>query len=215
MTQEIRTFRPLSQFFYSLVSREDYMHRFKLIVDLLASVAAFIAIIATLTAWYRSARKPLAIDRLVIHKKTNESTFILILENQKDYPVTVKQIDCHTRRHLRVQQKPEEPPEYQDALNLEDRIFRDNSETQLAANAHTDIRIKAAPITDSYTKLLFSFDTSHGSHQLWCRNILIVPIGVAETYTLDYKRDFQSRIQARLFYTWAKFRNAIGWRITR
>ena len=188
------------------------MYTFKLIVDLLASGAAFIAIVATLTAWYRSAREPLAIDRLVIHKKTNESTFILILENRKDYPVTIKRIDCHTRRDIRVQQKPGEPPEYQDALNSADQIFRDNSETHLPANAHTDIRIKAGPITN-YSKLLFSFDTSHGSHQLWCSNILIVPMGIAETYTLDYKKDFHSRVRARLFYAWAKFRNAIGWRI--
>jgi hypothetical protein len=197
----------------SLLGAKNYMDTFKLIVDLLASCAAFVAIVAALTAWYRSARKPLVIDRLVIHKKTDKNTFILKLKNRKDYPVTIKRIDCHTRRHFTVQQKPGEPPEYQDLLNLADRILSDNSETHLAANAHTDVRIKTGPVTDSHSKLLFSFDTSHGFHQLWCSNILIVPIGVAETYTLDYERDFHSRIQARLFYAWAKFRNAIGWRI--
>lgn len=189
------------------------MDTFKLIVDLLASGAAFVAIVAALTAWYRSARKLLAIDRLIIHKKTGESIFILILKNRKEYPVIIKRIDCYTRRQFTVQQKPGEPPEYEELLNSADQIFSDNSEAHLAANAHTDLRIKTRPITDSHSKLLFLFDTSHGFHQLWCGNILVVPIGAVETYTLDYKRDFHSRIQARPFYTWAKFRNAIGWRI--
>lgn len=189
------------------------MNTFKLILDLLTSVAALVAIVATLAAWYRSARKPIAIDRLVIHKKNDESTFILILKNRKDYPVTIKRIDCYTRRHFIVTKKSSEPPEYQESLNLAERVMHDQSEFQLLANAHTDKRIKADPIEGSYSKLLFSLDTSHGFHQLWCNNILIVPMGVGETYELDYERDFHSKIQARLFYAWAVFRNSIGWKI--
>lgn len=189
------------------------MDTFKLILDLLTSGASLVAIIAALVQWYRSARKPLAIERLVIHKQEDESTFILVLKNRKDYPITVNSIDCHTQRHLTVQKRSSEPPEYRESLNTTDQILVYRSEVQLPANAHTDVRIKTAPISDGYSRLLFSLDTSHGFHQLWCGNILIVPIGVVETYTLDYKREFRSRIRARIFYAWAVFRNSIGWRI--
>jgi len=182
---------------------------FGAIVDILASLASLVAIVVALIAWYRSARDPLRIERVVLHIKQNESTFILVVKNRKSYPVTIKSLSCYTKLLIEVRKNSNEPTEYQELLNLADRIFDSSNAFTIDANGHTDIRFDVSPVAGSYEKFLFSMHTSHGYHRLWCKNILEVQFGAGQMRQLDYRRDFESRTRARLFYYWAKFRENI------
>jgi hypothetical protein len=76
------------------------LENFKLIVDTLASLAAFVAIITVLASWYRSIRKPLVIQRIVVHRKKDKTTFILIIKNVKDYPVEIKKLEGYNKEKI-------------------------------------------------------------------------------------------------------------------
>ncbi|OOZ38902.1 hypothetical protein BOW52_07920 [Solemya elarraichensis gill symbiont] len=89
------------------LAERDEVDAFKFIIDPLTAAASLVAIVVALASWYRSARKPLAIDRLVIHQKADKSTFILSMRNRKDYPIIIKQTQCYTRRYFTVQKNPQ------------------------------------------------------------------------------------------------------------
>lgn len=182
------------------------MERYKLIVDMLASIAALVAIITVLISWYRSARKPLVIDRLVVHAKNNETTFILIVKNIKDHPVDIKQIECYQRKNYTVKKKTGQRAEYFEGLPHSAKIFCSNESRQIAANGLEDVRICLDRKVRIPSKLLFLMKTSHGYQEIWCSDILIVPIGQSEAYTLEYNRDFESKLQAKAMYWFLKFK---------
>ena len=176
------------------------MELFKVIVDTLASVASIIAIVSVLVSWYRSARKPLVVESLVIHQKQQETTFILRVRNVKDYPVEIKRIDCYRRKKYTVQKKTGQKPEYFEGLPLAERIFTAENAWCVAANGHTDIRVPLNSEVEIPPKILFFMETSHGFHELWCSDLTIVPIGKVEVYDLEYKYNPTSRAHAKARY---------------
>ena len=109
---------------------------------MLASLASVVAIVTVLISWYRSARKALRIERVVIHRKPTESTYILVVKNRKDYPVEIKSTDCYTRKIYNIEKKLNQKPEYSALLNLSDNLFRNSDKFIIGANGNTDIRIK-------------------------------------------------------------------------
>lgn len=148
------------------------MEEAKIIFDVLASVASVVAIVTVLVGWYRSSRRALAIDRVVIHRKSPESTYILIVRNRKDYPVEIKTTNCYTRISYNIEKKGNQKPEFSKLLNLEDSIFRDKTKITIGPTGNTDIRIKGPSIDgriNKIKKLLFSINTSHGYHEVWCK----------------------------------------------
>lgn len=83
---------------------------FKVIVDTLASLAAFVAILSVLFGWYSSARKPLSISRVVVHKKDDGLTYIIVTKNRKSYPVETKRIDCFSKKSFEIEERVGESP---------------------------------------------------------------------------------------------------------
>ena len=59
------------------------MEKYKYIIDILSSIVAFIAIFTVLLSWYKSSRKPLNVERVIIHRGSTKSTYILIIKNRK------------------------------------------------------------------------------------------------------------------------------------
>ena len=59
------------------------MENYKHVVDALSSTAALIAIITVLWSWFKNSQMPLAIERLVVHNKESESTYILVIKTGK------------------------------------------------------------------------------------------------------------------------------------
>lgn len=182
------------------------MEEYKYIVDMLSSTAALVAIITVLISWYRNAQKPLKVERVVIHRKKSESTYILIVKNRKPYPVSLKSTFCYTKHNYNVEQRKGESPTYSELLNLEDSPFRNTDLFEIGANGHTDVKIKGSNLVGEIPRLLFSIHTTHGYHELWCKNIVVVEMGSAETYELEYRNGFESKYKAKAMYFWLLFR---------
>jgi len=110
------------------------MCEYKCFMEILSATASIIAIIGVAWGWYKSAQKPLTMDRVVIHKKKEESTYILIVKNRKSYPVEIKSINCYTKHTYKVDQKNNQKPEYSAVLSLSDSPFLCNESFEIGAN---------------------------------------------------------------------------------
>jgi len=175
---------------------------FKVVVDTLASLASLVAILSVLVGWYRSARKPLKIVRVVVHKKPTSMTFILVTRNRQQYPVFTKRIDCFKRKIFEVEKKTGGKPQYSERLSSRESLFMGSFKFEIPANGNIDLRIEVTGTPDVPDSLLFSVDTSHGYHELRCNDICIVDIGKAEVYTVDYKNVYNSKAAAKSVFYW-------------
>lgn len=175
---------------------------YKVIADTLASVAAFVAIVSVMVGWYRSARKPLNITRVVVHRKKDETTFILVVKNVKPYPITIKRTECYRRKKYEVQKKLGGKIEYSELFPGSELLSTSSQTFEIFPNGHTDIRIAGVANLDIPEKLLFLLETSHGYHELWCKDVSIVDIGKVNVYGVEFKHDCDSKYQAKALYYW-------------
>jgi len=182
------------------------MEEYKFIVDILSSSASLVAIIVVLLGLYKSIQKPLKIERVVIQKGKSSSTYILVVKNRKPYPVEIKSINCYMRRFYSIERKNNQKPEYSALLSLSDSPFQSSKLFNIAANGHTDIQIKnGLNINGDVKKLLFSAHTSHGYHEMWCKNIVTISTGT-QVYGLEYRHEYESKIKSILVYYWLRFK---------
>ena len=184
------------------------MDIFNTIVNILSAAASLIAILVVLAAWLNSIRSPLKIVRVVVHKKKDESTYILLVKNRLSHTVEIKNIRCFTRRNYRVEQKNNCAPEYHPELNYNDSPFISNEVKEILGKGHTDIRYKSINYTKEINQLLFSMDTSHGFLLLKCKNIEIVNMssGATQVYGLEFVKDFDSKYKALKAFVWLKLK---------
>jgi len=182
------------------------MNMFNTVVDILSAAASLIAILVVLAAWLNSVRSPLTVARVVIHRKKEESTYILLVKNRLSHTVEIKNIRCFTHRNYRVEQKNNCAPEYHPELNYNDSPFISSDVKEILGKGHTDIRYKAANYTKDINQLLCSMDTSHGFLLLKCKNIEIVNMGSGATqvYGLEFVEDFDSKYKALKTFIWLK-----------
>ena len=175
---------------------------FKTLVDSLASLASIVAILTVLVGWYRNTRKPLRIVRVVVHKHKDRTTFILVTRNRQPYPVITKRIDCFKGKIYEVQKKVGGKVEFSERLSSRVALFMSSHEFEVPASANTDLRIEINDTVDVPERLLFSVDTSHGYHELWCDVVSIVEVGKTEVYAVDYQKEYSSKLVAKLMYYW-------------
>ena len=175
---------------------------FKVFVDTLASVASVVAIASVLIGWYHSTRLPLKIVRTVAHRKKDGMTIILVTKNRQAYPVTIRRVDCYKRKIFEVLKKSGGKPEYSERLSSREMLFMANAQFEVPANANTDLRIDLKSAVEMPDRLLFSIDTSHGYHEIWCDDVTIVDIGKTEVYSIDYKSEYTSKALAKATYYW-------------
>ncbi|WP_028862415.1 hypothetical protein [Psychromonas aquimarina] len=182
------------------------MADYKYIVDALSSTAALTAIVTVLWSWFKNSQMPLKIERLVVHNKASESTYIIVIKNSKTYPVNIKSTSCYTKVSYKVEKKNNQKPEYMDTLSLSDNLFLNNDDFEIGANGHTDIRIIGSHLNPDITKLLFTIQTSHGYHQIWCDSIITVDmIGKTASFGMEKMYNFDSKFKAKRKYYWLKF----------
>ena len=175
---------------------------FKVVVDTLASLAAFIAILSVLIGWYSSARKPLSISGVVVHKKESGLTFILVTKNRKAYPVETKRIDCYTRKFFEVEKRIGGKPQFSERLSSRYAVFSSKHQFEVPAKGNIDIRLEVTGEVEISSRLIFSVDTTHGYHELVCSDIAVVEIGKAEVYSVGFKKEYSSKILAKVVYYW-------------
>ncbi len=182
------------------------MENYKYVVNALASTASLIAIITVLWSWYNRSKMPLKIERLVVHNKVGKSTYIIVIKNSKSYPVNIKSTSCYTQASYKVEKENNQKPEYMETLSLSNNLFVNNDSFEIGANGHTDIRIPGQHLKSDITKLLFSIQTSHGYHQVWCNSIITVDMtGKIQTYGMEEMFEFDSKFKAKRKYYWLKF----------
>ena len=177
----------------------------------LNSTASFVAIVLALGAWLRSARKALKIDRVVIHRKDKECTHILVIKNRKEYPVSIKSTNCYTKHTYNIKKSPNQKPEFSSLLNLKDNLFGDSNIFEIGPNGHTDIKIKGPHFTGSCKKLLYSMHTSHGYHEIWCKDITVLEMGSSQTVEIDYTLDYSNKYKALVVYYWKTLLSKFPW----
>lgn len=181
---------------------------FKLAIEILSSIASLVAIVAVLGAWLNSIRKPLKVERVVIHRKKDSTVFILLIKNRKTYPVEIKKVRCFTHRDYKVEQRQGSKPEYLPSLNYKYGLFLSESDEakHIGANGFTDIRyeIDKKIDNDNFSQFLFDMDTSHGFYLLKCKDIELVDIGVVTTYEMKYSRNYESKIKAYARFCYLK-----------
>lgn len=177
---------------------------FKVVMDTLASLAALIAILSVLVGWYSSARKPISISRVVVHKEDSGLTYILVTKNRKSYPVETKRIDCFSKKIFEVEQRVGEKPAYAERLSSRYAVFSSTPSFEVPAKGDLDIRIEVAKQAEIPDRLIFSIDTTHGYHELYCNDITVVEIGKTEVYSVDFKKEYGSKSFAKIMYYWRR-----------
>lgn len=195
---------------WALVSRalaleNAKMYSLKYTVDILSSIASIIAIITVLLAWHRSVQKALKIERVVIHRKDSDSTYILVIKNRKQYPVIIKSISGFKRRLYKVEKKENQSTEYDSILNYSDCVLESKDVFEMGASGNTDIRVNGITTQDDLHKLLFSLHTSHGYHEILCSNIITLNMNISEVYGLEFRYQYESLIKAKAKYYWLRF----------
>lgn len=183
------------------------MNAYQTIVDNLTALASLIAILTVLFSWRQSARLPLLIEKLIIHQKDVSTTYFLVIKNRKPYPVEIKSIGCYNKPKYKVEKKAGQPPEFLSLLSSSDLRFHSNEVFEIGANGHTDIRISDGAADSFPEKLLFSIDTSHGYHQIWCKSILVVPMKLersARAQKIESTYSYQNKMGAKIRYYWLK-----------
>lgn len=177
---------------------------FKVVVDTLASLAALVAILTVLVGWYSSARKPLSISRVVVHKKDDGLTYIILTKNRKSYPVETKRIDCFSRKTFEIEQRVGEKPEYVEKLSSRYAVFSSKASFEVPAKGNIDIRIEVDGQTDISDHLIFSIDTTHGYHEISCNDITVVEIGKTVVYSVEFNKEYGSKSRAKMAYFWRR-----------
>lgn len=179
------------------------MDQFKLCVDILSSLASFIAIATVLISWFKNSQKALKIDHVVVHSKKAESIFILVIENRKPYPVTIKTISAFLKSNILVEKCKNLPPIYKNTLSATDLVFMSSQSFEIPANGYTEIRIHTEAKAMKYSSLTFSIHTSHGYHQLDCNQIQNIEMqGESKVFAVEYTKGFSSRLKA-----WCKYQS--------
>lgn len=180
----------------------------KYFVDILSSIASVVAIVGMGIGWYRSARKPLKIIRVVVHlnKVQSNSTFILAVKNLSPNSVIISRCEMYSKKKHEVRKKGGGSLEYSEIFSSADNIFSYRPNFEVAASGQTDLRVHVDNEKPQIPRrMLFLLETTHGVHELRCRRIITVEMEQAETYRLEYHFTSGSKMLAKLYYfkTWA------------
>lgn len=190
------------------MTKDDWKFAF----DVLASIASIVAIVTALAALYRSSRRPLCVYRTLIHwdRQKNASRVFLYVRNRKDYPVTLKTVDCYTQKTFLVERDRGGPPRFSATFSGQDQVFLARPETEILANADMHVELPFNSALNTAQRLLYLLDTSHGHHQVWCKDVVQVEIGKVTVRSAEYRSRLHARWRAMLLYRWKKTLYALG-----
>jgi hypothetical protein len=173
---------------------------FKTIIDILSSLAALIAIVTVLIAWYKSARKALSIKKVVIHQTSDKFTYIIKIRNIKPYAVTINNMRCYKQKSFMVEKQNHQKPKYSYGYQLQDMAFRTNEKFTIQPNGLTEILIPTDIKLDDINQLLLDMSTSHGDQFIICKNIIFAPSTATLIIGMEFNEHYSSRFEALCNY---------------
>lgn len=148
------------------------MENFKLLVDILSSIASFVAIATVLYALYASKKCPIEIPEVIVSKSDNDNfRFIVKIKNSKPYPVTIKSITCYRKITHRVEKRKMERPRIRSVFDLSDRIFTNRDEFIVSELGEQPLIIKTKIDHPPGKSLTFLTDSTHGFITIKCKHI--------------------------------------------
>jgi hypothetical protein len=183
---------------------------FKIIVDTLSSLAALIAIVTVLIAWYKSARKALSIKQVVVHQASDKFTYIIKIKNIKPYAVTINNINCYKQKSFMVEKENHKRPKYRYGYQLQDMAFKTNEKFTIQANGLTEISIPTNTKLDGIKQLLLDMSTSHGDQFLICKNIFLAPSTATLVIGMEFNEHYSSKFKALRNYYKLIFKHAFS-----
>jgi hypothetical protein len=183
---------------------------FKTIVDTLSSLAALIAIITVLIAWYKNARKALSIKQVVIHQTPEQFTYIIKVKNIKPYAVTIKDINCYKQKSFMVEKENNKKPKYSYGYQFNDMAFQSREEFTIQADGLTEISIPTNIKLNDIEQLIIDMGTSHGDQLIICKNIILAPMSATLVLGMEFNEHYSSKYEALCNYYKLKIKYAFG-----
>ena len=178
----------------------------KLLFDVLSSLAAFLAIVTVTISWHKSLRKPLKLARILIHKRSDSATCILVIRNLKDYPVIIERIDGYLREVYEVKKKTGGTPEYSACLFGTNKFLSYTQSVEIPAQGRMDVHIVIQGAELPNRDAVFLLKTSHGFQQVRQKQVDIVEVGKVSVYSLEIDETYDSVLQGKLRYWYELFR---------
>jgi hypothetical protein len=169
---------------------------FKTVVDTLSSVAAIIAIITVLTAWYKNARRALYIKQVVIHQTSDKFTYIIQIKNIKSYSVTIKDMRSYKKKSFFVEKIEHQKPKYSYGYQTKDLAFQTSEEFTIQANGLTEIQVPTSIKLEGINQLIIDMGTSHGDQLIICKNIILAPMTATLVFDLEFDENYSSKFAA-------------------
>lgn len=147
------------------------MDKFKIIVDVLSSIASFVAIVTVLYSWRISKLPPLKVSQLIISPKQNRLRVFIRISNRKLYPVVIKSITCYKKQKYQINKKKLERPQLWPSTDVSDKLFTVNEEVEISELGQFSKEVYIDASLVDAKSLLFSVHTSHGFLRLKCKNV--------------------------------------------
>ena len=169
---------------------------FKSVVDTLSSVAALIAIITVLTAWYKNARRALEIKQIVIRQTPDKFTYIIQIKNIKPYSVTIKGMRSYKKKSFYVEKEEHQKPKYSYGYQYNDLAFQTNEEFTIHANGLTEILVPTNIRLEGIKNLIIDMATSHGNQFITCNNIILAPSMATLVFDMEFDEKYSSKFTA-------------------
>jgi hypothetical protein len=176
----------------------------------LSSLAALIAIITVLIAWYKSAREALSIKQVVIHQTAEKFTYIIKIKNIKPYAVTIKDMNCYKQKSFMVEKENNQKPKYSYGYQLNDMAFQTREEFTIQAGGLTEISIPTSIKLNDIDQLIIDMGTSHGVQLIICKNIILAPMSATLVLGMEFNEHYSSKFEALCNYYKLKIKYVFG-----
>ncbi|EGR0771641.1 hypothetical protein HBG08_004696 [Vibrio parahaemolyticus] len=186
------------------------MEELKFVVDVLSSIASFIAISTVLIAWYVGRLNPLSVKKVLIHVKEDEKVYNLYIKNRRSYPVTIESIRCFTSKKYRIEKTNNGSAELLTAFPLDGCIFENLGKAVIEPNGYTKVTNTSSSYNDNAKNYMFCIESSHGYFETHCKNIQKVTFGTI-VLGIESAKEFKSKKHAYMYFLSLKIKHWCRW----
>ncbi|HAS6387020.1 hypothetical protein ACJO1Y_23260 [Vibrio parahaemolyticus] len=174
------------------------MSNFKLIVDILASLASLVAILTVLGSWWHSRLPPLIVSQMVISRIGSKHRVFVRLQNRRQYPVKILSLDCYRDMKFNVRGNKNEKPTLFPSVNVGDKVLS-YKELDIVEFGESILNIETSVENLDIDKFHFSVRTLHGRMDLVCNNVVYFEKQIT---TVDPSADYytENRFVAYVLY---------------
>ena len=176
------------------------MDNFKLIVDILSSLASIIAIVTFLFVWISNNRKPIKLEHVLVDLDDEEAAYVFLVRNRRDYAITVNTCRCFAKKEHRVEQEVRKKPVIYSSFPGNGFVLESVEPKTIEPNGYDKLIYKTHNIrANSGERLFIHLDTSHGYFELCSSKVNVV---TDETVLLGLQscKTFASAFKARSYW---------------